>query len=245
MNAITVKNLTKQYTGTLAVDDISFTVAQGSVVGLLGGKGAGKTTTISMLLGLLVPTAGTLTVLGHDMAKDRFAALAKMNFSSPYIALPQKLTVAENLRVYGHLYNVPKLSRRIEELAAQFNLGGLLNRLAGELSAGQKTRVALAKSLINRPDLLLLDEPTASLDPDTGDFVRTALETYRRESGAAILLASHNMAEVERLCDDVLMMKQGKIVDRGTPDDLIARYGRDDLEQVFLDIARSGAEAGA
>jgi ABC-2 type transport system ATP-binding protein len=198
-----------------------------------------------MLLGLLVPTAGTLTVLGHDMAKDRFAALAKMNFSSPYIALPQKLTVAENLRVYGHLYNVPKLSRRIEELAAQFNLGGLLNRLAGELSAGQKTRVALAKSLINRPDLLLLDEPTASLDPDTGDFVRTALETYRRESGAAILLASHNMAEVERLCDDVLMMKQGKIVDRGTPDDLIARYGRDDLEQVFLDIARSGAEAGA
>jgi ABC-2 type transport system ATP-binding protein len=245
MNAITVKNLTKQYTGTLAVDDISFTVAQGSVVGLLGGNGAGKTTTISMLLGLLVPTAGTLTVLGHDMAKDRFAALAKMNFSSPYIALPQKLTVAENLRVYGHLYNVPKLSRRIEELAAQFNLGGLLNRLAGELSAGQKTRVALAKSLINRPDLLLLDEPTASLDPDTGDFVRTALETYRRESGAAILLASHNMAEVERLCDDVLMMKQGKIVDRGTPDDLIARYGRDDLEQVFLDIARSGAEAGA
>jgi ABC-2 type transport system ATP-binding protein len=245
MNAITVKNLTKQYTGMLAVDDITFDVAQGAVVGLLGGNGAGKTTTISMLLGLLVPTAGTLTVLGHDMAKDRFAALAKMNFSSPYIALPQKLTVAENLRVYGHLYNVPKLSRRIEELAAQFNLGGLLNRLAGELSAGQKTRVALAKSLINRPDLLLLDEPTASLDPDTGDFVRTALETYRRESGAAILLASHNMAEVERLCDDVLMMKRGKIVDRGTPESLIARYGREDLEQVFLDIARAGAEVEA
>jgi ABC-2 type transport system ATP-binding protein len=245
MNAITVKNLTKQYTGTLAVDDITFDVAQGAVVGLLGGNGAGKTTTISMLLGLLVPTAGTLTVLGHDMAKDRFAALAKMNFSSPYIALPQKLTVGENLRVYGHLYNVPKLSRRIEELAAQFNLGGLLNRLAGELSAGQKTRVALAKSLINRPDLLLLDEPTASLDPDTGDFVRTALETYRRETGASILLASHNMAEVERLCDDVLMMKQGKIVDRGTPENLIARYGREDLEQVFLDIARAGAEVEA
>jgi ABC-2 type transport system ATP-binding protein len=245
MDAITVKNLTKQYTGTLAVDDISFTVAQGAVVGLLGGTGAGKTTTISMLLGLLVPTAGTLRVLGYDMAKQRFAALARMNFSSPYIALPQKLSVMENLRVYGHLYNVPKLSRRIEELAAQFNLTGLLNRLAGELSAGQKTRVALAKSLINRPDLLLLDEPTASLDPDTGDFVRTALETYRRETGASILLASHNMAEVERLCDDVLMMKQGKIVDRGTPDSLIARYGRDDLEQVFLDIARAGAEVGA
>jgi len=244
MNAITVKNLTKHYAGTLAVDDITFDVAQGAVVGLLGGNGAGKTTTISMLLGLLVPTAGTLMVLGHDMAKDRFAALARMNFSSPYIALPQKLSVIENLRVYGHLYNVPRLSRRIEELAEQFNLTGLLRRLAGELSAGQKTRVALAKSLINRPDLLLLDEPTASLDPDTGDFVRTALETYRRETGASILLASHNMAEVERLCDDVLMMKQGKIVDRGTPDNLIARYGRDDLEQVFLDIARAGAEAG-
>jgi len=245
MDAIDVKNLTKRYTGTLAVDDITFTVAQGAVVGLLGGNGAGKTTTISMLLGLLVPTAGRLTVLGYDMAKDRFGALARMNFSSPYIALPQKLSVVENLRVYGHLYNVPKLGRRIEELAAQFNLTGLLNRLAGELSAGQKTRVALAKSLINRPDLLLLDEPTASLDPDTGDFVRTALETYRRETGASILLASHNMAEVERLCDDVLMMKMGKIVDRGTPDSLIARYGRDDLEQVFLDIARSGVEMEA
>jgi ABC-2 type transport system ATP-binding protein len=245
MDAIDVKNLTKRYTGTLAVDDITFTVAQGAVVGLLGGNGAGKTTTISMLLGLLVPTAGRLTVLGFDMAKDRFGALARMNFSSPYIALPQKLSVVENLRVYGHLYNVPKLGRRIEELAAQFNLTGLLGRLAGELSAGQKTRVALAKSLINRPDLLLLDEPTASLDPDTGDFVRTALETYRRETGASILLASHNMAEVERLCDDVLMMKMGKIVDRGTPDSLIARYGRDDLEQVFLDIARSGVEMEA
>jgi ABC-2 type transport system ATP-binding protein len=245
MDAIDVKNLTKQYTGTLAVDDITFKVAQGAVVGLLGGNGAGKTTTISMLLGLLVPTAGRLTVLGFDMAKDRFGALARMNFSSPYIALPQKLSVVENLRVYGHLYNVPRLGRRIEELAAQFHLTGLLNRLAGELSAGQKTRVALAKSLINRPDLLLLDEPTASLDPDTGDFVRTALETYRRETGASILLASHNMAEVERLCDDVLMMKMGKIVDRGTPDSLIARYGRDDLEQVFLDIARSGVELEA
>jgi ABC-2 type transport system ATP-binding protein len=245
MDAITVTGLTKRYTQTLAVDDISFTVKQGSVIGLLGGNGAGKTTTISMLLGLLVPTAGTIRVLGHDMAKQRFAALARMNFSSPYIALPQRLSVAENLRVYGHLYDVPRLDRRIGELAQQFNLTGLLDRLAGELSAGQKTRVALAKALINKPDLLLLDEPTASLDPDTGDFVRTALEVYRKETGASILLASHNMSEVERLCDNVLMMKQGRIVDRGTPGELLARYGRDDLEQVFLDIARRDVAAHA
>jgi ABC-2 type transport system ATP-binding protein len=243
MDAITVTGLTKRYTQTLAVDDISFTVKQGSVVGLLGGNGAGKTTTISMLLGLLVPTVGSIRVLGYDMAKHRFAALARMNFSSPYIALPQRLSVVENLRVYGHLYDVPRLASRIDELAAQFNLGGLLDRLAGELSAGQKTRVALAKALINKPDLLLLDEPTASLDPDTGDFVRTALEVYRRETGASILLASHNMAEVERLCDNVLMMKRGRIVDRGAPGELLARYRRDDLEQVFLDIARRDVAA--
>jgi len=239
MDAITVTNLTKRYTATLAVDNISFTLPRGGVLGLLGGNGAGKTTTISMLLGLLVPTSGRINVLGHDMAKKRFAALARMNFSSPYISLPSRLSVIENLTVYGHLYNVPKLSRRIDELAEQFNLGSLLRRPAGELSAGQKTRVALAKSFINKPDLLLLDEPTASLDPDTGDFVRTSLERYRRENNAAILLASHNMAEVERLCDHVLMMKAGAIVDRGTPGELISRYGRDNLEEVFLDIARS------
>ncbi len=225
----------------MAVEDISFSVPGGGIVGLLGGNGAGKTTTISMLLGLLVPTSGRITVLGHDMARDRFAALARMNFSSPYIALPARLSVAENLTVYGHLYNVPRLKHRIAELAEQFNLGALLKRPAGELSAGQKTRVALAKSLINKPDLLLLDEPTASLDPDTGDFVRTTLERYARENNAAILLASHNMAEVERLCDTVLMMKTGRIVDRGTPGELIARYGRDDMEEVFLHIARSEA----
>jgi ABC-2 type transport system ATP-binding protein len=162
-----------------------------------------------------------------------------MNFSSPYIALPSRLSVIENLRVYGHLYDVPNLAQRIDELATQFNLKTLLPRLAGELSAGQKTRVALAKSFINRPDILLLDEPTASLDPDTGDFVRTMLERERKEQKTAILLASHNMAEVERLCDHVLMMKAGKIVDRGTPGELISRYGREDLEQVFLDIARN------
>ncbi|WP_456237161.1 ATP-binding cassette domain-containing protein [Acidiphilium iwatense] len=177
------------------------------------------------------------------MARDRFAALARMNYSSPYVALPMRLTVAENLAVYGHLYNVPKLRHRIAELAHEFDLETLLKRRAGALSAGQKTRVALAKALINRPELLLLDEPTASLDPDTADYVRGRLEAYRAESGAAILLASHNMAEVERLCSDVLMMKQGKIVDRGAPDALIARYGRDDLEQVFLAIARAGKAA--
>jgi len=239
MHAIAVESLTKRYPATTAVEEISFTLPQGGITGLLGGNGAGKTTTISMLLGLLVPTSGRITVLGHDMAKHRFAALARMNFSSPYIALPARLSVIENLRVYGHLYNVPRLNRRIEELATQFNLEPLLSRPAGELSAGQKTRVALAKSLINTPDLLLLDEPTASLDPETGDYVRTTLESYRRETNASILLASHNMAEVERLCDNVLMMKQGKIVDRGPPAELITRYGREDMEQVFLDIARA------
>ena len=196
-----------------------------------------------MLLGLLLPSAGRIRVLGHDMATDRFAALARMNFSSPYIALPHRLSVIENLRVYGHLYNVRRTERRIAELADQLDLHPLLDRPAGELSAGQKTRVALAKSLINRPDVLLLDEPTASLDPDTGDLVRTWLERYAAESGCAILLASHNMAEVERLCGDVLMMKQGRIVDRGSPADLLGRYGRDTLEAVFLDIARGTGEA--
>jgi ABC-2 type transport system ATP-binding protein len=243
MDAITVEALTKRYGATLAVDDIGFSVAPGHTVGLLGGNGAGKTTTIAMLLGLLIPTAGRITVLGHDMAADRFAALARMNFSSPYVALPHRLSVEENLRVYCHLYNVRHSSQRIAELAAQLNLGELLKRPAGELSAGQKTRVALAKALINKPDVLLLDEPTASLDPDTGDMVRTWLERYRAESGCAILLASHNMAEVERLCGHVLMMKQGRIVDRGSPDDLLERYGRDTLEAVFLDIARGTGEA--
>ena len=238
MDAIRVTGLTKRYGDVLAVDGLDAVVPAGSTVGLLGGNGAGKTTTIAMLLGLLIPTAGRIEVLGHDMARDRFAALARMNFSSPYIALPHRLSVEENFRVYGHLYNVPQIGRRIAELAAQLDLGDLLKRPAGDLSAGQKTRVALAKALLNKPDVLLLDEPTASLDPDTGDLVRTWLERYRAESGCTILLASHNMAEVERLCDMVLMMKRGRIVDRGSPADLLARYGRDDLEQVFLDIAR-------
>lgn len=244
MDAIAVNGLTKLYGTTLAVDGVGFTVAPGETVGLLGGNGAGKTTTLSMLLGLLIPTAGTIQMLGHDMATDRFAALARMNFSSPYIALPHRLTVAENLRIYAHLYDVPAPERRIRALADELDLTGLLDRPAGELSAGQKTRVALAKSLINRPDVLLLDEPTASLDPDTGDLVRTWLERYRAETGCTILLASHNMAEVERLCGHVLVMKQGRIVDRGSPSALLDRYGRGDLEEVFLDIARDRRAAG-
>jgi ABC-2 type transport system ATP-binding protein len=238
MSVIEVSGLSKRYGQTLAVDDISFDVPRGQTVGLLGGNGAGKTTTIAMLLGLLIPTSGRISILGHDMARDRFSALARMNFSSPYVALPHRLTVAENLRVYGHLYDVPRIDRRIAELADELDLHALLGRPAGELSAGQKTRVALAKSLINRPELLLLDEPTASLDPDTGDLVRGWLERYRAESGCTVLLASHNMAEVERLCSDILVMKRGRIVDRGTPEELLARYRRDDLEEVFLDIAR-------
>jgi len=241
MEAIRVEGLSKRYGETLAVDGIDFSVPAGRTVGLLGGNGAGKSTTIAMLLGLLIPTAGRVFVLGFDLARDRFGALARMNFSSPYVSLPHRLTVAENLRVYCHLYGVKRAEARIASLAEELGLGELLHRPTGQLSAGQKTRVALAKSLINRPDVLLLDEPTASLDPDMGDFVRSWLERYRAESGCTILLASHNMTEVARLCSDVLMLKRGRIVDRGTPDELLARYGREDLEDVFLDIARNRA----
>lgn len=236
--AIAAEGLTKRYGATLAVDDLSFILPRGGTVGLLGGNGAGKSTTIAMLLGLLIPTTGRVSLMGHDMARNRFAALARANFSSPYIALPHRLSVGENLRVYAHLYDVPDAEHRIAELAAQLSLKDLMDRPAGQLSAGQKTRVALAKSLINRPDVLLLDEPTASLDPDTADWVRSWLERYRAESGCAILLASHNMAEVERLCGHVLMLKKGRLVDSGAPAELLSRYGRDDLEEVFLDIAR-------
>jgi len=238
--ALIVENLVKTYVADRppAVDGLSFAMPLGATYGLLGGNGAGKTTTIAMLLGLLVPSSGRIVALGHDMAKDRFSALARMNFSSPYIALPHRLSVAENLRVYGHLYNVRNAEARILELARDLQLEDLLDRPAGQLSAGQKTRVALAKALINRPELLLLDEPTASLDPDTGDWVRSWLERYREQTGCAILLASHNMAEVERLCDHVIMLKQGKVVDEGSPAALVERFGRGDLEEVFLDIAR-------
>lgn len=237
--SLQVQALSKRYATTLAVDNISFAVAPGQTVGLLGGNGAGKTTTIAMLLGILLPSAGKIEILGHDMAKDRFPALARMNFSSPYIALPGRVTVRENLQIYAHLYNVRGTRQRIGELAEELDLGAFLDRPAGELSAGQKTRVALAKALINRPEVLLLDEPTASLDPDTGDLVRSWLERYRRQTGCSMLLASHNMAEVERLCDHVLMLRRGRIVDEGSPHALLARYGRDSMEEVFLDIARN------
>jgi len=236
--ALEVSHLTKTFGAVRAVDDISFAVAAGTTVGLLGGNGAGKTTTISMLLGLLVPSSGEVRALGHDLARARYAVLHRMNFSSPYVELPHRLTVAQNLTVYAELYGVADPRGRVAELAARLDFEALMDRPAGKLSAGQKTRVALAKALVNRPDLLLLDEPTASLDPDTGDWVRRYLEEYRAETGATILLASHNMAEVERLCDDVLMMRSGRIVDRGSPRALLDRYGRHTMEDVFLDIAR-------
>ena len=245
-SAIEVKNLTRVFLPSgkkdaapvRAVDDISFSIPRGSTTGLLGGNGAGKTTTISMLLGTLVPTSGAISVVGHDILKNRYAALARMNFCSPYLDLPKKLTVYQNLMVYGQLYNVRNVKSRIAELAADLDLDALLGRLFGKLSAGQQTRVSLAKALINHPDVLLMDEPTASLDPDSADRMRGYLEQYCAKYGMTILLASHNMREVERLCDNVLMMKQGRIVDQGAPQELISRYGRRDMEEVFLHVAR-------
>lgn len=238
-HAIEADRLTKRFGAVTAVDNVNFSIRRHSVTGLLGGNGAGKTTTISMILGLLLPTEGTVRVLGVDMSCDRHAMLPRMNFSSPYVELPHRLTVRENLTVYAHLYGVVGARRRIAELAHDFDLEAVLDRATGSLSAGQKTRVALAKALINRPEVLLLDEPTASLDPDTADWVRSYLERYHRESGSTILLASHNMLEVERMCGDVLTMRKGSIVDRGSPQELLGRYGRTTLEEVFLDIARA------
>ena len=236
--AIKVENLVKHYSGTVAVDGISFAVGRGVTAALLGGNGAGKTTTLSILLGLLLPTAGRVQVLGEDMLRHRYRVLPRMNFSSPFVDLPHRLTVRQNLLIYARLYGLPSRRERIETLAEDLQIGEFLQRPAGKLSAGQKTRVALAKALLNEPELLLLDEPTASLDPDTGDWVRSYLEDYRARTGATILMASHNMGEVERLCSDVMMMKAGRIVDRGSPEALIDRYGRTNLEEVFLHIAR-------
>ena len=236
--SIAVRHLRKVYGEIVAVDDLSFAVPPGAVLGLLGGNGAGKTTTIAMLLGLLEPTAGDIEVLGVDMRRRRYAALPRMNFSSPYVNLPHRLTVRQNLVFYGRLYGVKELGHRIEEIAEHMQITPFLERQAGKLSAGQKTRVALAKALINRPDVLLLDEPTASLDPDTADWVRGYLEDYQHETHATILLASHNMGEVERLCDDVILLQTGKVFERGSPKELIERFGREDMEEVFLDMAR-------
>ena len=236
--AIDVADLSKRYPTAIAVDRISFAVARGTTTALLGGNGAGKTTTLSILLGLLLPSAGRVRVLGEDMLRHRYRVLPRMNFSSPFVDLPHRLTVRQNLLVYARLYGLPYRRERIAGLAADLQIEALLDRPAGKLSAGQKTRVALAKALLNEPELLLLDEPTASLDPDTGDWVRGYLEAWRTRTGATILMASHNMAEVERLCSQVLMMKAGRIVDRGSPQSLINRYGRADLEEVFLHIVR-------
>jgi ABC-2 type transport system ATP-binding protein len=236
--AIAVRSLTKRFDETLAVDDVSFTVAAGVTAALLGGNGAGKTTTLSMLLGLLLPTTGSVEILGTDMMRHRYRVLARMNFSSPYLDLPHRLTVRQNLVIYARLYGIKDRGDRIAALAGDLQIAAFLDRRTGSLSAGQKTRVALAKALLNEPEVLLLDEPTASLDPDTGDWVRSYLEKYRTRTGATILLASHNMAEVERLCSEVFMLRRGRIVDRGAPQALIDRYGRDNLEEVFLDIAR-------
>ncbi|MEK0083460.1 ABC transporter ATP-binding protein [Geminicoccaceae bacterium SYSU G07066] len=236
--AILVEGLSKRYGEVVAVEDLGFTVGRRRTVALLGPNGAGKTTTMAMLLGLLAPTSGTIRILGELMPKGRHKVLPRMNFTSPYVDLPQRLTVLQNLKVYAELYAVPRPKERIAALAAALDLEGFLNRPFGRLSAGQKTRVLLAKALINEPELLLLDEPTASLDPDTADQIRGHLEAYQARTHATVLLASHNMGEVERLAHHVLMLKQGRLVDQGSPADLLARYGRDDLEEVFLDIAR-------
>jgi ABC-2 type transport system ATP-binding protein len=239
--AIQVAGLLKRYDDVLAVDGIDFEVPAGTTAALLGGNGAGKTTTIAVLLGLLLPTAGDARVLGEDVVRHRYKVLPRMNFSSPYVDLPKRLTVAQNLRVFAGLYGLRRPRERVEQLAEALHFRDLLKRPAGTLSAGQRTRVALAKALLNAPEVLLLDEPTASLDPDTGDWIRTYLEDYQRDRGATILLASHNMLEVERLCQSVFMMRRGRIVDRGAPKDLLAKYGRATLEDVFLDIARERA----
>jgi len=241
--AITVDNLVKVYKTVTAVDGISFDLTPGSITGLLGGNGAGKTTTIATIMGLVIPTSGRVSVLGTDMTHHRHRVLHRMNFESPYVEMPKRLTIRQNLKVFGQLYGVDDVAGRIATIAAELDLTDLLDRPTGQLSAGQKTRVSLAKSLINRPEVLLLDEPTASLDPDTADWVRTRLERYCAERGATVLLASHNMLEVERLCERVIMMKAGRIVDDDTPQSLLARYGRSTLEEVFLDVARGRGEA--
>jgi ABC-2 type transport system ATP-binding protein len=242
--AIDVEHLVKVYKTTRAVDDVTFRIARGSITGLLGGNGAGKTTTIATIMGLVLPTAGRISVLGHPIPSESDAVRGRMNFESPYVDMPMRLTVRQNLTIFGRLYAVSDLRARIAQLADDLDLNDFLDRANGKLSAGQKTRVALAKALINQPELLLLDEPTASLDPDTADWVRRHLEDYCRRHTATILLASHNMLEVERLCDRVIIMKRGRIEDDDTPEKIMVRYGRDTLEEVFLDVARGRDREG-
>ena len=236
---VQVCGLSKKFGPVLAVKDINFSLATGETIGLLGGNGAGKSTTLSMLLGLLLPSSGDIFVLGHNMLRNRYRALPHMNFSSPYVDLPHRLTVRENLTVYGCLYGVKAINQRIDDLSHNFDLCQFLDRPTGKLSAGQKTRVALAKALLNKPKLLLLDEPTASMDPDTADIIRRHLIRYQKDTEATIILASHNMSEIEQLCQNVLIMKKGEIVAQGPPANLVTDFQRQNLEQVFLDIARS------
>ena len=241
-NSIEVINLSKSYKSKQAVNNINFKINENEIVGLLGPNGCGKTTTIGMILGLLKPTSGQVLINGIDIEKNKISLLHKMNFISPYIELPKKLTVKQNLTVYGKLYNIKNLNERIDYLSNKLRLNNLLDKITGELSSGQKNRASLAKALINEPTVLLLDEPTASLDPETGDFIRTFLENYKKEKKIAVLLASHNMDEVKRLCGSVLMMNDGNIIDRGTPDDLIKKHGRKNLEEVFLELVRTENE---
>jgi len=238
-NSIIVENLSKNYFENKAVENISFKIAENEIVGLLGPNGCGKTTTMAMILGLLKPSKGEILIDGMNIEKNRIKLLHKMNFISPYIELPKKLTVKENLIVYARLYSVKNINERISYLSETLRLNDFLNKKTGELSSGQKNRISLAKALINNPSILLLDEPTASLDPETGDFVRTFLENYKKEKKISILLASHNMSEVERLCTSILMMKEGKIIDKGTPKELIEKHGRKNLEEVFLKLTRA------
>jgi len=239
---ININNLSKKYKNTLAVNGINFKINRGSTIGLLGPNGCGKSTTIGMLLGLIKPTSGEIIINNQNVENNRTNLLQKMNFISPYIELPKKLTIEENLKVFGMMYCVKNLESKIAELIDKLNLSEFKKRKTGELSSGQKNRVSLAKALINDPEILLLDEPTASLDPDVGDYVRSIIEDYASDNKKTILIASHNMNEVERLCDEVMMMKNGNIIDKGKSKDLISKHGRKNLEEVFLKIVREKNE---
>ena len=233
-----VINLSKSYKAKEAVKDISFKINRNEIIGILGPNGCGKTTTIGLILGLLKPSQGKVLINGIEIENNRVNLLNKLNFISPYIELPKKLTVRQNLEVYGRLYDIKNLNSKIDYLCEKLRLNELINKITGELSSGQKNRVSLAKSIINDPTVLLLDEPTASLDPETGDFVRNFLEEYQKENQTSILLASHNMIEVERLCSSVLMMNNGSIIDKGSPEELIEKHGRKNMEEVFLKLTR-------
>ena len=241
---IQIKNLTKKYKHSTAVNNISFDIQKNKTIGLLGPNGCGKTTSIGMMLGLITPTSGEVLIDNESLEKtSRTKILSRMNFASPYVELPKKLTVKQNLEIYGRLYGVKNLDEKIKEIAEELTLIDLLNKKTGELSSGQKNRVSLAKSLINDPEILFLDEPTASLDPDVGDYVRGYIQSYKKNKNITILLASHNMTEVERLCDSIIMMKKGKIIDQGTCETIIKKHGRSNLEETFLKLARGKNES--